>query len=620
MKCQNNYSDQTKQQKYYKSPLKHSLTGATKDMSNILEQRVDTEDIVKKTSVTNLKHPKLQEMNQEMTQENESATVGFPPERKRKIWKTKKASLEPSTLITKLSLIMDLVSTSKEKDLKPFWNTQSEEISKRLWLPTEIDCVDSVLNSLNESYKNTVMGKSWFSITKKHPPKKNSLMTSFQSSLFSHPESMDSEVIPSKTKSKKLLKTLKMRMFPTKQEKIQLQEMMTQFRWYYNTTLTIMNIHYGHENLHKQQWNEYSIRDIIRKYKYVEDQHENLIFKDFVYDEDNNTMPLPEWWSGKNKPHSRLSRGAVYKFIYSLNSAIANYKNGNTRHFTMNFRGKKSNTDYLHFEDSQYPKFLAGIKSRYWYTNRNRKRCSISLNDIDCTKRGMEIIYEKNTDRYFLHYPVDRDWFPEYDRRNDSQVMYDVDSNDRVISLDPGIRKFLVGYDPKGSSVFIGEGASLELTKLLLEIDNLNGDNNIRNNPKFAYKIWVKWKRLKNLVSELHWKTISFLVENYDTILLPDFRVSGMIRKRNLNKLTKRLMCMFSFNSFKEKLRYKCSTYGKKLIIVDESYTSCTCTGCGTINNTKGREFLVCSSCNMEIDRDIAGSRNIFIKNSSLSN
>ena len=73
-------------------------------------------------------------------------------------------------------------------------------------------------------------------------------------------------------------------------------------------------------------------------------------------------------------------------------------------------------------------------------------------------------------------------------------------------------------------------------------------------------------------------------------------------------------MCMFSFHSFKEKLKYKCDVYSKKLIIVDESYTSCTCGVCGTINNTKGKELFSCVSCGLEIDRDVTGSRNILIK------
>ena len=77
-------------------------------------------------------------------------------------------------------------------------------------------------------------------------------------------------------------------------------------------------------------------------------------------------------------------------------------------------------------------------------------------------------------------------------------------------------------------------------------------------------------------------------------------------------------MFQFSFFQFKEKLKFKCSWYNKKLIIVDESYTSCTCTSCGFIMDTKGKENLNCPSCNLDIDRDIAGSRNIFIKNTRL--
>ena len=41
----------------------------------------------------------------------------------------------------------------KEKDLKPFWNQQCLEISQNLWLPTEIDYVDSALNLSSGSLK-----------------------------------------------------------------------------------------------------------------------------------------------------------------------------------------------------------------------------------------------------------------------------------------------------------------------------------------------------------------------------------------------------------------------------------------------------------------------------------
>lgn len=220
------------------------------------------------------------------------------------------------------------------------------------------------------------------------------------------------------------------------------------------------------------------------------------------------------------------------------------------------------------------------------------------------TKRGLEIIYEKNTCKYFLHYPIERDWFPSLDGRNDSQVSK-FKKDDRIISLDPGVRKFMVGYDPSGATVFVGEGASKELISLLLGIDKLD-------NPYF------QWKKVRNMVDDLHWKTISFLMENYDTILLPDFRIAGMVRKRKLGRMTKRLLYMFSYHRFKEKLKYKCEEYGKRLVIVDESYTSCTCGVCGTIVDTKGKEVFECPKCGLVIDRDATGARNILLKNITL--
>ena len=126
------------------------------------------------------------------------------------------------------------------------------------------------------------------------------------------------------------------------------------------------------------------------------------------------------------------------------------------------------------------------------------------------------------------------------------------------------------------------------------------------------------WKQVKNMVEELHWKSINFLVKNYDIIILPEFRVSEMVRGRKLQRITKRMMLMYSFYKFKEKLKYKCDVYNKKLIIVDESFTSCTCTRCGVINNVKGKEIYECEICRFVGDRDVCGSRNIFIKNITL--
>ena len=700
--------DQKTSVEYSKSRVEHLQGGIKKENLISSEQKVNTEDISKKILIA--------EESNLIKSESESAIVESQLQDKKKTWIDKFSFLNSTILTTQLYQIMDQESTSREKDLKPFWNQQSKEISKKLWLPTKIDCVDSVLTSSKESLKNIQMGKSWFSIKKKHPLKKNSLMTSFQLSQFSHPDCMDLEATQLKIKSEPKLKTLKIRLLPSSQEKKQIQLMLEQSRWYYNTLLECFNDKHDFKQnniLKKDSYSFEEIREFLSTYDYREIEDDVFTFKymekrpltdskrikseiehmfaedkniktKFEIDKENqekivyqnklkeeykqktkeekkeirllqiqlrkkqleekkafhkkckeentlkrkiekenmsleekeqykqkrrqeileNKQYTPEWWRGNNSPYTRIARGSAKKLSQNINSVISNFKNGNINNFEMKFMSKKKPIESMLFEDKDYPSFIRNIKSRYWFTDINNKKKTTTFSNIlkenIGNEKGCEIIYEKSTDRYFLHYPVEYDFFPEEDRRNDSQVKY-VYKGKRIISLDPGVRKFMVGYDPSGTTVFFGQGANKELIKLLLEVDKKPST--------------LLWKKIKDMVNELHCKTVSFLVENYDVILLPDFRVSQMIKSKRLTRMTKRLMCMYSFHSFKQKLAWKCSLYNKKLFIVDESFTSKTCGRCGILNDVGGNEVYECTSCRLICDRDVSGARNIFIKN-----
>jgi putative transposase len=159
----------------------------------------------------------------------------------------------------------------------------------------------------------------------------------------------------------------------------------------------------------------------------------------------------------------------------------------------------------------------------------------------------------------------------------------------------------MVGYDPNKCLVYIGEGANKELIEMLYRVDKTKDP--------------LLWFRIKNRVNELHWKTISYLLKNYDKIIIPDFRISGMVKQKKLTRMTKRLLYMFSFHSFMLKLKFKCKNTSTKLYIVGEEYTSKTCTQCGNINNVGSSERYKYESCDLVIDRDVNGSRNIMIKN-----
>jgi len=538
----------------------------------------------------------------------------YLPQVKKRIWIDKLNSSDVNILTTKLLKILDQGSTSNEKGLTPFWTQQSKEISQKLWLPTKIDYVDSVLTSSNESLRRGPMGRSWFSIKKIHPQKKSSLKISSLSPQFFLQDYMVSGATKSNKKSKtskstkttpkkeeKLYKTLKFRLFPTDEEKEKLKLSMDQHRWYYNATVSIIYKQADKDKLiQSKKLSNKKVRDTVRKYEFEEEIKDNKIIKKFIYNKDRQAPPIPKWW---DKVHNRIPRGASEKFTSSINSAITNFREGNILKFDMGYKSRKSPTDNVYYEDKGYPSYVNKIRSHYWYRTKEGRK-TLKIEDILHLNKGCEIIHDKLTNKFYLHYPVDINWLPTDDIRNDKQVRISEESN-RVVSLDPGVRKFMVCYDPEGSLTFVADKAHKKLMSLLLVVDKI-----VDRDTKLSL-----WRKIKNLVSEMHWKTANYLITNYDTILLPRFRVQQMIKGRKLRKKTKRLMTMYSFYKFEQILKFKAKMYNKKVVSVEEDFTSKTCTNCGKLNDVKGSEVYKCKVCNIIIDRDVNGSRNILIKN-----
>ena len=55
--------------------------------------------------------------------------------------------------------------------------------------------------------------------------------------------------------------------------------------------------------------------------------------------------------------------------------------------------------------------------------------------------------------------------------------------------------------------------------------------------------------------------------------------------------------------------------YKRRLIVTSEAYTSKTCGVCGNVDKNLGsKKILKCHKCNIEIDRDYNGARNILLR------
>lgn len=84
----------------------------------------------------------------------------------------------------------------------------------------------------------------------------------------------------------------------------------------------------------------------------------------------------------------------------------------------------------------------------------------------------------------------------------------------------------------------------------------------------------------------------------------------------NLGKVNNQNFVSIPYEKFKKKLEAKCEYYGIEYKEVDESYTSQTCSRCGTVkkSNRKYRGLYVCKNCGYVVNADINGAINILGK------
>lgn len=468
---------------------------------------------------------------------------------------------------TKLRAILEAELTTKDQSLNGFWNNYSQEISEKLLLHHMTDSPGWDKDFSHSYFKDSVRNLQK-SVSELSQNQKNSSTISWKLSQSTQPDIMDQENIIAR----------RLRFYPNHAQRELLDKCFKVHKYFYNKALTYAK---------SVEFKKISLINI----------RTNILVRDKDMDEHD-----PEVWTQEIPYDCRQL--AIKCFVNAFKAANALKKLKHIKSFDMKPLDDNS-TNIVYCDASalntEYELFVKrlGKNSQLRFRGRMRKYISNLQNTKDFS------IIRDNANRYYL-------CLSSIKNKEDSKP-----NDDAIVSIDPGVRTFATTYS-QNECIKYGNGFASKLDKIYSKCSDLSELCTNTNHSK-RYNITRRCKKIrakiKNKVSDFQWKLARELLNKHDVILLPSFNVQGMV-KNNPNSNMNRQMLLLSHYKFKQKLLYKAKTIaGKTVIICNESWTSKTCSNCGNINMELGSsEVYNCGKCNRSIDRDVNGSRNIFIR------
>nr|WP_011229430.1 RNA-guided endonuclease TnpB family protein [Sulfolobus sp. NOB8H2]CAA09118.1 hypothetical protein [Sulfolobus sp. NOB8H2] len=218
--------------------------------------------------------------------------------------------------------------------------------------------------------------------------------------------------------------------------------------------------------------------------------------------------------------------------------------------------------------------------------------------DFPLDKVKRVIVKLTRSERIYISFVVEGVEFPQLPKA------------DKVVALDVGIEKLLTTSDGQFFPNLKPYERALEKIKRL---------HKALSRKKFLSYNWFKakiglaraYEHLRNLRKDLYMKLGKWFAKHYDVVVMEEIDVKQLVEKSE-RKMRMRLHDV-AFYELKSILKYQLEKYGKKLVLVNPTYTSKTCARCGYVNYdlTLGDRIFVCSRCGWTVDRDYNASLNI---------
>jgi len=435
---------------------------------------------------------------------------------------------------------------------------------------------------------------------------------------------MDKEDTPKKSK---IIKSYKLKLRPNKKQKELLNKFIGCYRYTYNKVVNALNnskdtlkcndflkfrnrfvtekssTKRREENKEKKQSTKTKKTKKIKKTKKKRKKKKKL-------GKINNFFNNKKWLLECPK---MIRQSACEQACNAYKTAFTNLKNKNINHFKVRYCSKSQQK----------------INGWSFVVEKTAiKKVNNKLTILSKTLGDMKYYNSKQLNKLIKNERPDKDCYIQKDKFKDYYLIipieYDIKeptNNNKVVSIDPGVRKFVTTYSPnEQESLMIGKDFETKIISKLETLDGLYSLRSILNKRnvkkyKINEKILYLRKKVHNLKSELIHQASNLIVKKYDIILMPHLDVLKLSAKKGRQLKTKVVRQMLNLRhcDFFNKLKFKSFINGKTFIKVNEHYTSQTCPNCGTCKKSSS-ETKKCFKCLFTFDRDIVGAYNILIK------
>lgn len=267
---------------------------------------------------------------------------------------------------------------------------------------------------------------------------------------------------------------------------------------------------------------------------------------------------------------------------------------------------------------------ITKFRIRYWNTNRYTKFMDVEkgyiLDDgllynvfgsLSLTYNGDPFILTKKHSVQIMYNSIENSYKLIICKKIDKPNII-INKEDRFVGIDQGNKASVTGYCNK--SIFkIGTNLNSKIIYYLTKIDTINKDTQGKfiNDSKWKkYKTDKYWRKIKNIVTETHWKTINLLTKDIDVVIIGDLSTHSVAQNKTTNKMSKRVGHVMNHSKFRDRLKDRCEKKRIKYILVKEKGTSKSCGYCAHYNEwVTNEDTITCKNCKTKFDRDLNSAR-----------